>query len=68
MMRNTRDQFMAPKLGHIDEDGGEDFEGTFKAYKPKNNTEEMYNNDAFKLPTDIRRYDSFLDNTNLALD
>eukprot|EP00347_Sterkiella_histriomuscorum_P020541 403337413 len=68
-MRDTRDQFMAPKLGHIDEDGGEDFEGTFKAYKPKNQ-ESNYNskNDAFKMPTDIRRYDSFLDNNDLALD
>jgi hypothetical protein len=50
---------MAPKLGHIDEDGGEDYEGTFKAYKGAN---------AFKLPTDMRRYDSLLDGTNLALD
>lgn len=29
-MRNTREQFMAPKLGNIDEDHGEDFDGTFK--------------------------------------
>ena len=32
-MRETRDQFMAPKMDLIDEDGGEDYEGTFKAYK-----------------------------------
>lgn len=35
-MRDTRDQFMAPRLGNIDEDRGEEFEGTFKAYKPQN--------------------------------
>jgi hypothetical protein len=29
-MRGTREQFMAPKLGLIDEDGGEDYDGTFK--------------------------------------
>ena len=29
-MRGTRELFMAPKMGHIDEDGGEDFEGTYK--------------------------------------
>jgi hypothetical protein len=60
---------MAPKLGHIDEDGGEEFEGTFKAYKPKNEGfSSNPNNEGFKLPTDARRFDSFLDNTNLALD
>lgn len=29
-MRDTRDQFMAPKMDQIYEDGGEEFEGTFK--------------------------------------
>jgi hypothetical protein len=53
---------MAPKMGHIDEDGAEDFDGTFKEYKGNKN------NDAFRLPSDIRRYDSLLDATNLALD
>ena len=51
---------MAPKMGLINEDGSEDFEGTFKAYKG--------NNQAFQLPSDIRRYDSLLDGTSLALD
>lgn len=30
-MRNTRDKFMAPKLGSINEDNLEQYEGTFKA-------------------------------------
>ncbi|CDW82483.1 UNKNOWN [Stylonychia lemnae] len=66
MMRQTKDQFMAPKLGLINEDGGEEFEGTFKAYKGGNN-ENLSNGNAFKMPSDIRRYDSFLDTTNLEL-
>ena len=28
---------MAPKMGHIDEDHGEDFDGTFKEYRGNNN-------------------------------
>ncbi len=36
-MRDTRDQFMNPRMGQIYEDGGEDFEGTFKAYKGPSN-------------------------------
>lgn len=63
-MRATRDQFIAPRMGLIDEDGGEDFEGTFKAYKGNISNE----NKAYQLPSDVRRYDSFLDHTNLALD
>jgi len=31
-MRDTRDMFMAPKMGLINEDHNEEYEGTFKAY------------------------------------
>lgn len=53
---------MAPKMGLIDEDGGEDYEGTFKINKNNNGSS------AFRLPTDNRRFDSLLDTTNLALE
>lgn len=56
-MRDTRDQFMVPKMGQIQEDHTEEF-GTYKAN----------NNAAFKLPSDIRKYDSLLDSASLALD
>ena len=29
-MRDSRDQFITPKMGQIYEDGGEDYEGTYK--------------------------------------
>jgi len=32
-MRETRDQFMAPSMGLINEDHGEEFDGTFKEYR-----------------------------------
>ena len=54
---------MAPKMGLIDEDHGEDFDGTFKEYRGNNQ-----NNRGIELPSAVRRYDSFLDNTNLALE
>ena len=47
---------MAPKMGQINEDHTEEYEGTYKA------------NNAFKLPSDIRKYDSLLDTASLALD
>ncbi len=41
-------------MGQINE---EEFDGTFKDY----------NNRGFELPTNVMRYDDFLDNTNLEL-
>ena len=29
-MRDSRERFIAPKMGQIYEDGGEDFDGTYK--------------------------------------
>ena len=58
-MRDTRDMFMAPKMGLINEDHNEEYEGTFKAYG---------GGKGVQLPTQVRRYDSFLDGTDLALD
>ena len=64
-MRNTKEQFMAPKLGHIDEDRGEDYEGTFKDIRKQGGGGGGF---GIQMPSDIRRYDSLLDTTNLALD
>ena len=49
-------------MGLINEDNQEDYEGTFKAYKENN---------AFRISIDndhVKRYDSLLDGTDLALD
>lgn len=63
-MRETRDKFMTPKLGLINEDGGEDFDGTFKEYKGNGNN----NNNGIKMPNDYRRYDSLLDSASFVMD
>ena len=46
-MRETRDKFMAPKMGLINEDGGEDFDATFKVNKAG----------GVKMSNDVNRYD-----------
>lgn len=61
---------MAPKLGLINEDGGEDYEGTFKGNNNRfqSNNENKMGQNAYKIQQpEIRRYDSFLDSTNLEL-
>ena len=56
-MRDTRDQFIAPKMGQIHEDNSE-YDGTFK-----NNT--RGSNNPFAMPSpDMRRLDSIFGDTN----
>lgn len=49
-MRDSRDNHI-PKMGQIYEDGGEDYEGTYK-----NNQRKQYN--GIQLPNDMRRLDT----------
>jgi hypothetical protein len=51
---------MAPKMGQIYEDGGEDYDGTIKVNKGDSNN-------AFRLPSDMRNFDSMLDTSSLIL-
>jgi hypothetical protein len=55
-MAESRERFMAPKMDQIYEDRGEDFDATYKvkSYNPQNSS-------------DMRRFDSMPDTTNLAL-
>ena len=69
-MRETRDQFMAPKMGLINETEDDMMDGTFKEYRGAGVVKQygIGGGDAFKMPNEIRRYDSLLDANSLALD
>ena len=57
-MRDSRDQFIAPKMGQIREDNSE-YDGTLK-----NNTRGSNPFAGIPLPTDMRRFDSLFGDTN----
>ena len=59
---------MAPKMGQIYEDGSEDFDGTFKVHKMDQQFKGFGGGGGLQLPNDIRKLDSLLDTTNLALE